>query len=139
MLGGKFPFRMRELHAQYGPVVRINPHELAVSDPNFYSVLYANAGKRRDKWKPVPGQKWVRDSVAGSMSHEQHRMRRSAINPTFSTARVFGRHDIYNEKIEKFMGRIDGFATTQEVVLGWKVLAALTNGKCCKRLSETLG
>jgi cytochrome P450 len=120
---------MRELHAKYGPVVRINPHELSVADPHFYSVLYAGAGKRRDKWKPVPGQKWVKESVAGSMSHDQHRMRRSAINPAFSTARVQAQHSIYDEKIAKFMERIDGFEKSGEGVLAWKVLAALTNGE----------
>jgi len=120
---------MRELHAKYGPVVRINPHELSVSDPQFYSTLYAGAGKRRDKWKPVPGQKWVRESVAGSMSHEQHRMRRSALNSTFSTTRILAQHWIYDEKLTRFMERMDEFAETGNIILVWKVLASLTNGE----------
>ncbi|KAF2106358.1 cytochrome P450 monooxygenase [Lophiotrema nucula] len=127
VLGGRFPWQMRELHAKYGPVVRITPEELSVSDPHFYATLYASAGKRRDKWKPVPGQKWVKDSVAGSMSHELHRMRRSALNPVFSVQRLTAQQDSYKKKIARFMERMDGFAETGEKVLAWRVLAALAN------------
>lgn len=127
--GGKFPFKLRELHAKYGPVVRITPDELSVSDPDFYAVLYTGPTRRRDKWKPVPGQKWVKESVAGSMSHEAHRMRRGALNPAFSTQRILSQHEMIDAKVDRFLERLDGFADSGETVLAWKVLGALTNGE----------
>jgi|SRR5277367_1823111 len=51
ILRGQYVFKVRELHAKYGPIVRINPYELHVSDPDFCEILYAGGGKRRDKMK----------------------------------------------------------------------------------------
>lgn len=51
ILSGQYIFKVRELHAKYGPVVRINLYELHVSDPDFYGILYADGGKRRDRMK----------------------------------------------------------------------------------------
>ncbi|KAK8081383.1 cytochrome P450 [Apiospora saccharicola] len=39
--GGRCWAKINELHDRYGPVIRINPYELHVRDPDFYDTLYA--------------------------------------------------------------------------------------------------
>ncbi|PYH89867.1 hypothetical protein BO71DRAFT_335672 [Aspergillus ellipticus CBS 707.79] len=36
ILGGQYTFQIRQLQEQYGPIIRINPHELHVYTPDFY-------------------------------------------------------------------------------------------------------
>lgn len=38
--GGKFGEKIEEWHKQYGPIIRINPFELHVDDPEYYDVLF---------------------------------------------------------------------------------------------------
>ena len=53
ILGGHYTFHIRTLHAKYGPIIRINPYELHISDPDYYDELYASSacGEKRDKWE----------------------------------------------------------------------------------------
>jgi hypothetical protein len=46
--GGQYVWKIRELHNQYGPVIRINPYELHVIDPNALG-------------KSFPGDKYCRE------------------------------------------------------------------------------
>ena len=51
VLGGQYTFKILELHKKYGPVIRINPDEVHVGDPDFYPELYTGPGRRREKTK----------------------------------------------------------------------------------------
>ena len=49
--GGQYTFRIQELHEKCGPIVRINPYELHISDSSYYETLYAASasGEKRAK------------------------------------------------------------------------------------------
>lgn len=47
VLGGQYTFKIIELHKKYGPIVRISPWEIHISDPHFFEKLYVG---RRQKW-----------------------------------------------------------------------------------------
>ncbi|KAI2614033.1 cytochrome P450 ClCP1 [Hypoxylon fragiforme] len=42
LVRGKLPIHMKNLHAKYGPVVRISPNELAFSDPQAWKDIYGH-------------------------------------------------------------------------------------------------
>jgi hypothetical protein len=47
-----FAFEIERMHQRYGPIVRINPHEIHVSDPDFFDTLYAGGSAIRGKYAP---------------------------------------------------------------------------------------
>ncbi|KAI2608566.1 cytochrome P450 [Hypoxylon fragiforme] len=86
-LGGQYTFHIQELHKIYGPIVRINPHEVHIDDPNFYSTIYTN----REGYDKPENLKWRFGSPAGLFStpdHHLHKMRRAAQEPFFAKSRI---------------------------------------------------
>lgn len=61
ILNGQYTFKIAELHQQYGPIVRISPHELHVNDPAYYEKLYRQEGK----WNKYD---WSYDAFGAPMS-----------------------------------------------------------------------
>lgn len=50
VLGGQYVFKMVDLHKRYGPIIRINPYEVHINDPDFHPHLYPTSNRRRDRW-----------------------------------------------------------------------------------------
>ena len=73
-----------------GPIVRINPYEIHINDPEFYDELYVGATKgRSDKWywsMRMFGQ--YDHSAFDTLDHDKHRMRREPWNRFFSKLAV---------------------------------------------------
>jgi hypothetical protein len=76
--------------ASQGPIVRINPEELHCNDPEFIDEIYASGGRVRDKYQHFLNSNAgaMMYSSFGSREHELHRMRRGAINKSFSRAQI---------------------------------------------------
>ncbi|KAK3997030.1 hypothetical protein QBC44DRAFT_316061 [Cladorrhinum sp. PSN332] len=71
------------MHEKYGPVVRINPYELHIIDPDFYDEIYY-ANRKLDKyewWVKLTG---TTNSVFATVHHDHHKLRRAPLNPFFS-------------------------------------------------------
>ncbi|KAI9758310.1 MAG: hypothetical protein M1815_003512 [Lichina confinis] len=85
---GRFTWKIGELHRQYGPIIRINPLELHVYDPDYYEEIYSGPSKRRERWPPQAGIFGNNKSMFGTIDHELHRVRRGALSPFFSKRSV---------------------------------------------------
>ncbi|GIK06764.1 hypothetical protein Aspvir_002415 [Aspergillus viridinutans] len=47
--GGIFIWELERLHQVYGPIIRINPREVHVKDPDYYDEIYASSLRKREK------------------------------------------------------------------------------------------
>ncbi|KAF4459440.1 benzoate 4-monooxygenase cytochrome p450 [Fusarium albosuccineum] len=84
---GRYGHKIRRMHEQYGPIVRINPDELHCSDPYFVDEIYAGPGRIRDKWQHqlnTGGAGPVSVTGFSTVPHEVHRMRKGALSKYFS-------------------------------------------------------
>lgn len=97
---GQFYKEIERLHSIYGPIVRINPYELHVRDPDWYTTLNAAGGRRRNKseWfmRKAGGQ-----STFGTVDHDHHRLRRAALNPFFSRPSIVAIEPFIQERVDK--------------------------------------
>ncbi|EGX94785.1 cytochrome P450, putative [Cordyceps militaris CM01] len=114
ILRGRYTFEIEHMHRQYGPVVRISPHELHINDPAFISELYASGSKKRDKYPYFTGQFGIPDSVFGTAGHDLHRMRRGALNKFFSKAAVTRLEPIIHSAVEKLISQLETYSGAEK-------------------------
>ena len=104
--GGQFTFQIEKWHKRYGwcssmyidlpfrnsliitgPIIRINPTELHISDPDFHDVVYSSSApyEKAKAWRDRFG---IPFSVLSTVEHDLHHHRRVALNPYFSKRQI---------------------------------------------------
>ncbi|KAK7973829.1 cytochrome P450 [Apiospora arundinis] len=117
--GGQWTFKIRDLHTEYGPIIRINPDELHIDDPDYYDVVYCNSHASRpiDKIETFRYRFGIPEATVQSASAEVHRRRRAAIAPCFSKARIRSRNADLQAIIERISQRLSTeYAGTGKVI-----------------------
>ncbi|KAI5360199.1 putative cytochrome P450 [Septoria linicola] len=111
ILPGQYNFKLQELHKKFGPIIRVNPEEVHIGDPNFLGEIY-NARKRN---KPPEPSLDIAGSVAGTDDWDLHKVRRQAMTSFFSPKAVrelepllVRKRDKLVEVVENRMKRHDG-------------------------------
>lgn len=69
-----------------GPIIRINPTELHISEPDFHDVVYSTAPY--DKVKAWRDRSGVGYAANATVEHDLHHSRRAALNPYFSKRQI---------------------------------------------------
>ncbi|KAI0193125.1 cytochrome P450 [Astrocystis sublimbata] len=106
--GGQFMYKLRELHEQYGPIVRLSPHEVHISDTTWADKLFVgNAKGTRDKYLPAAAQAGTPMGVFGTSTHSIHRRRRAALNPLFSKSCATSVEGLVYDRVDVLMKLMD--------------------------------
>ncbi|KAF2141599.1 uncharacterized protein K452DRAFT_318586 [Aplosporella prunicola CBS 121167] len=123
----EYTFKIGRLHKQYGPILRINPDEIHICDPDFYDTIYAGSGRKRDKWDWITKSFGVDESLIGTLDHDEHRIRRASLAPYFSKQSVRSLQPLIDRNASILMQRIRQFAESKEELNLNVAFAALTN------------
>ena len=105
--------------------MRIVPDEVHIQDSQFYDVLYTKAG-RVDKYDWMSGRFGCDTSVFTTASDELHRVRRGALNPMFSRARIVDLQTIIQDKVGTLLDRIREFQNEGKILPINRAFMALT-------------
>ncbi|KAJ4342119.1 hypothetical protein N0V95_007029 [Ascochyta clinopodiicola] len=108
-----------------GPIVRINPFELHVSDPDFIDTLYTRSAPR-DKHNYMTAQFGNPLLTFSTDNHYHHRIRRAAINPFFSKQRVLGLQDLIWKHVGKLCARFEEFKQSERPLPTGQAFGCLT-------------
>lgn len=117
---------MLTFHYQ-GPIVRINPYELHVNDPEFLDVLYVAASTRRSTKYPW-AMKMFGSGSSGfdTIDHHLHRIRRGALAPFFSRASVQKLETVVQSVVDKLVVRLQQVRGSGAIVNLPHLYASLT-------------
>lgn len=109
-----------------GPIIRINPYEIHVYDPDFLDDLYIAKGDRRDKWPWA--MKLFHTPLSGFSTgpHDHHKLRRVPLNPYFSKASVYRLEPMIVSNVEDLCNRFQQFQRTGEPLNLHYAYSALT-------------
>lgn len=133
-----FAFKIQRMHEKYGPIVRINPNELHVSDPDFFDTLYAGGSSKRDKYPPSAGVQGTPDAVFGTVGHDAHRKRRSAISSFFSKKSVLSNETLIHTKVDLLCDIFEASMHKGEPInVRVPLLAYTTDFYCAHALGES--
>jgi cytochrome P450 len=86
-----------------GPIVRISPNEIHLSDPENYEKIYYIGSKAPSKAGYFYSAFGLKTAGFGTLSNELHRVRRGALNPLFSKKAVLELEKVVQSKVEKLM------------------------------------
>lgn len=106
--------------------MRISPYELHISDPDFYSEIYASNTKIQDKyaWQVKSGDS--AQAMGFTISHEHHRERRQAVDRFFSKQSVTKLEGVIQERIETLCARLEEHRRSRNVINLTDAFLALT-------------
>lgn len=125
--GGQFIFVIRDMHAKYGPIVRISPTELHINELSFLPELMPAGGHRRDKYHRQMQMFGTTQAMSATMDHDLHRVRRGAMSKVFSKDSVRRLEPIIAQKMTKLFKRLEGFQKTGEPINLLPMFGAFTN------------
>ncbi|KAK7538458.1 cytochrome P450 [Phyllosticta citribraziliensis] len=113
---GRYFLIWEQMHEDYGPVVRINPNEVHIRDPDYFDVLFSH-NMKIDKDPFVYTLAFSNaPSAFATMSAPHHRVRRNAMNKFFSSKAIDGYEPYVQATFDKMIERLDTYRKTGEVV-----------------------
>jgi cytochrome P450 len=103
--------------------VRINPHELHVSDPDFYDALYTG---RRNRYKWSTDMVNASGSIFTTVDYDLHRKRRAPLAPFFSASAIRRFDPVIRSKLDILSSRLGEYRGRGQVVNLDVALTAMT-------------
>ncbi|KAL8738593.1 MAG: hypothetical protein Q9181_000644 [Wetmoreana brouardii] len=124
-IGGKFGEKIEEWHQKYGPIVRINPFEIHIDDPEYYDVLF---NSNPHLWKRT----FAIDNLPHTASSSQHRIRRQVLQNHFSRQSTNQMSYIIHERLDRLCEHYRARQGTGEPVRASLVYRALSTDIICE-------
>ena len=124
---GQYVFRVKDMHAKYGPIVRVTPDELHVNDPSFIPELMPTGKIRREKY-PRLSQVFALSQATGvTVDHDLHRTRRGAMAKMFSKESIRRLEPIMRKSLNTLMVRLEEFRMKDEEIRVLHMFGAFTS------------
>lgn len=102
-----------------GPIVRINPYEIHINDPEYIDEVYPGSSRRTLKWEWSARMFATKSATLSTLGHELHRIRRGSLASFFSKSSVQQLEPAVQSVVEKMVSRLQalqGSSTNVNVI-----------------------
>lgn len=99
-----------------GPIVRITPRELHISDPSFYNEIYAGNPKRVEGDYRFTRSTGTTNSMFAAIDHDLHQARRNSLNQFFSKRSISNIQPIMQDKAERVIKKLQEASQSRSLV-----------------------
>ena len=107
ILKGRYTWKIAKLHQQYGPVIRINPFEVHIDDPDFYDEVYVLGSKRKsEKWAWSVPMFGAPNGILATVDHDLHRRRRQPYQNFFSKQSIRKYSNVIQSTADRLCSRM---------------------------------
>ncbi|KAL3481678.1 cytochrome P450 [Aspergillus californicus] len=113
---GQYVFKIRDLHRQYGPIIRVTPDEIHINDVGFLDTVYAPAKNPRDKYDYQLRSLRVPGGIGTTADFNLHKIRRESLTPFFSKRNILYLERVIAEKVEQLQVLIASHAADKTPV-----------------------
>lgn len=122
--GGQFPFVIQRWHEKHGsalslnmidqshltahdqgPIIRINPTEIHIADPDFYDIIYSQT--RVNKQESFRYRLGIPGSTHFAVEKELHQKRRAALTSYFSRRQVLNFTPYIQKRVDQLCHRLN--------------------------------
>ncbi|KAL4916020.1 cytochrome P450 [Aspergillus aurantiobrunneus] len=117
ILPAKYIFEIERMHKIYGPIVRINPHELSINDGDFYNKLYVTGNVRKtEAYSHFFCGLGLDDSHLLTQGHDLHRRRRKPLEPFFSRKGISNLQPLLADLSRQMMERLQALKGSGSII-----------------------
>ncbi|KAF8463077.1 cytochrome P450 [Kalaharituber pfeilii] len=107
---GQACYKRKQWHEQYGPVIRINPNEIHVTDPSTYNTIYLRSHPLFLKYHPFYRIFLADSASVGIMNPQVHRVRREQLTLLFSRNNVVEMEGIVWDTVNSLCKKVKEYA-----------------------------
>ncbi|KAF2730915.1 benzoate 4-monooxygenase cytochrome P450 [Polyplosphaeria fusca] len=125
--GGLYTKVIHQMHEKYGPIVRITPRELHISDATYFHEIYTGPSRLRTKDAEFVKNIPLPTSMVNTINHELHRKRRSYLSNFFSKQSINGIEFLMQEKVDRMVARLKQDCQSGKTVEMYYVSSSLTS------------
>jgi hypothetical protein len=108
------------LHKQYGPVVRIGPNHVSISDPSLIPIIYGTKENfTKTGFYPIQCISWKKKpemNLFSTRDPEYHRVEKRKIGAAYSLPNLLQSEAAIDSCVNLFMDRLNEFASKNEAV-----------------------
>lgn len=114
-LRGRESHAVRDLHAKYGPVVRVSPEMVSFAGPTAWKEIYGYPGVKKFK---KSGYRQLRPGVPDLLTANgtDHARQRAALNRAFSDRALREQEPCFQHHIDMFLSRLEQRCDAREPV-----------------------